>query len=138
MNPNTDYGRPDREQPSLHGRKFTPTPKFLGMAAAYFVCHIGPNFQVSLIFAFIGCPQSVFDTMLLFSSTLISLINIAPTLTNFEKFHPPQKKKNPPSTFIDSLDFFHPPLLVYQSYVLVFDKKSHPPRLFQPPCLLKI
>ena len=25
----------------------------------YFVCHIGPNFQISLICAFIGCPQSV-------------------------------------------------------------------------------
>ena len=28
-------------------------------------------------------------------STLISLINVEPTLTNFEKFHPPQKKKSP-------------------------------------------
>ena len=34
------------------------------------------------------------------SHTLISLINVEPTLTNFEKFHPPQKK-NPPSSFID-------------------------------------
>ena len=25
-------------------------------------------------------------------STLISLINVEPTLTDFEKFHPPQKK----------------------------------------------
>ena len=33
----TDYGRPERKKPSLHGRKFTPTPKFLGMAEAYFV-----------------------------------------------------------------------------------------------------
>ena len=52
----TDYGRPDGKLPSLHGRKFTPTPKFLGTAAVYFVCHIGPNFQISLIYAFIGCP----------------------------------------------------------------------------------
>ena len=52
----TDYGHPERKWPSLHGRKFTPTPKFLGMAAAYFVCHIGPFFQISLIYAFIGCP----------------------------------------------------------------------------------
>ena len=57
------------------------------------------------------------------------------TLTDFEKFHPPQK--NPPSTFIDFLDFFHPPLHVYCIYVLVFSKKSHPPRLFQPPRLLE-
>ena len=43
---------------SLHytAEKFTPTPKFLGMAAAYFVCHIGPFFQISWICAFIGCP----------------------------------------------------------------------------------
>ena len=33
-----------------------PNPKFLGTAAAYFVCHIGPIFQISLIYAFIGCP----------------------------------------------------------------------------------
>ena len=37
-------------------------------------------------------------------STLISLINVEPTITDFEKFHPPQNK-NPPSTFIDFLDF---------------------------------
>ena len=56
---NTDYGRPDRKQPSLHSRKFTPTSKFLGPAEAYFVCHIGPTFQISLIYNFIGRPQSV-------------------------------------------------------------------------------
>ena len=36
--------------------------------------------------------------------TLISLINVEPTLTNLKKFHPPQNK-NSPSTFIDFLDF---------------------------------
>ena len=39
-----------------YGRKFTPTTKFLGTTEAYFVCHIGPIFQISLIYAFIGCP----------------------------------------------------------------------------------
>ena len=66
--------------------------------------------------------------------TLISLINVKsrlPILKN-STLH----KKNPPSTFIDFLDFFHPPLHVYCIYVLVFSKKSHPPRLFQPPRLL--
>ena len=53
---NTDYGRPVRKSPSLHGWKSTPTPKFLGSGEAYFVCHIGPNFHISLIHAFIGCP----------------------------------------------------------------------------------
>ena len=52
----TDYGRPVRKSLSMHGRKSTPTPKFLGAAEAYFVCHISPNFQISLIYAFIGCP----------------------------------------------------------------------------------
>ena len=39
----TDYGRPERKYPSLHGRKFNTNPKFLGMANAYFV---GPIFQM--------------------------------------------------------------------------------------------
>ena len=42
----SDYGRLVRKSPSLHGRKST---KFLCTAKAYFVCHIGPNFQISLI-----------------------------------------------------------------------------------------
>ena len=51
-----NYGGPVKKLPSLHGQKSTPTPKFLGTAEAYFVCHISPNFQISLIYAFIGCP----------------------------------------------------------------------------------
>ena len=50
------YGCPERKLPSPLGRKFNPTPKFLGTAKAYFVCHTGPIFQISLIYAFIGCP----------------------------------------------------------------------------------
>jgi hypothetical protein len=56
MDQNTDYGRPEKKLPTLHGRKFNPNPKFLGTAEAYFVCHIGLIFQISLIYAFIGCP----------------------------------------------------------------------------------
>ena len=52
----TDYGRPVKKLPSLHGRKSNPNPKFLDMAEAYFVCYIGPKFYISLIYAFIGCP----------------------------------------------------------------------------------
>ena len=55
----TDYGRQMRKSPSLHSQKSTPTPKFLGTAKAYFVCHTTPNFQIFLIYAYIGCPQSV-------------------------------------------------------------------------------
>ena len=51
----TDYGRPVRKSTSLHVLESTPTPKFLGTAETYFVCHIGPNYQISLIYAFIGC-----------------------------------------------------------------------------------
>ena len=50
----TDYGRPESKSPSLHGWKFNPNPKFLGTAEADFVCHIGPIFQIPLIYAFIG------------------------------------------------------------------------------------
>ena len=63
LNHGTNYGHPERKQPSLHGRKFNPNPKFLGTAKAYLVCHIGPIFQISLIYAFIGCPQSVVPMM---------------------------------------------------------------------------
>ena len=76
------------------------------------------------------------------SSTLLSLINVEPTLTDFKKFHPPQNK-NPPSTFIEILDVstlhssFQPASFIRVMYVLVFSKKSHPPRLFQPPRLLE-
>ena len=51
-----DYRCQVSKLPSLHGQKSNPNPKFIGMAEAYFVCHIGPKFQVSLIYAFIGCP----------------------------------------------------------------------------------
>ena len=39
-----------------NSRKVNPNPKFLGTAKAYFVCHIGLFFQISLTYAFIGCP----------------------------------------------------------------------------------
>ena len=41
---------------ALHGWKLNPNPKFLGTAEAYYVCHIGLIFQISLIYAFTGCP----------------------------------------------------------------------------------
>ena len=50
----TDYGRPERKY--SHGLEFNPNPKFLGTAEAYFVYHVGPIFQISLSYAFIGCP----------------------------------------------------------------------------------
>jgi hypothetical protein len=56
MSETTDCGHPERKSISLNGRKSTPTTKFLGTVEAYLVCHIGPSFQISLIYAFIGCP----------------------------------------------------------------------------------
>ena len=44
----TDYGRPERKLPALHGHKFNPNPKFLGTAEAYFVCHIDPIIQMRI------------------------------------------------------------------------------------------
>ena len=64
----TDYGLPEGKQRLLHGRKFNHNPKFLGMAKAYLVCQIGPIFQISWIYVFIGCPQSVIATMAIFHS----------------------------------------------------------------------
>jgi len=58
--------------------------------------------------------------------TLISLINVEPMLTNFEKFHPPRLSISeifPPST---------PRLL---DLCTSFFQKFHPPRLFQAPLL---
>ena len=55
----TTDGCPERKQSSLHSGIFFPTPKLLGTAKAYFVCYIRPTFQISLIYAFMGCPQSM-------------------------------------------------------------------------------
>ena len=55
-NLNMDYGRPLRKLSSLQGQKSNPNHKFLGTADACFDGHIGPNFQIFLIYAFIGCP----------------------------------------------------------------------------------
>ena len=58
-------------------------------------------------------------------STLISLINVeARLLILKKKFHPP--RTFPPSTFIDFLDFFHPPLHVYCIYVQGVSTRSAP------------
>ena len=56
----TDYGRPERKYPSLQSRKFTPTPKCLGTAEAYFVGHIGLIFQISLIHASLGVRSPLY------------------------------------------------------------------------------
>jgi hypothetical protein len=58
-------------------------------------------------------------------------------LTEFEKLHPPQKK-NPPSTFIDFLDFFtlHSSFIRVM-YILFCTKKTHPPLLFPTSTFIK-
>ena len=52
----------------------------------------------------------------------------------WKKIHP--LHTFPPSTFIDFLDFFHPPLHVYCIYVLLFSKNPTLQVKFQPPRLL--
>ena len=79
--------------------------------------------------------------------TLISLINVGPTLTVFEKFHPPQKKIHSPLLLI--LRFFPPSTPHLLELCISFFHKippstfsdlanyAPPPRLFQPPRLLE-
>ena len=62
--------------------------------------------------------------------TLISLINVDTHLLILIFFHPP--RIFPPSTFIDFLDFFHPPLFDYCSYVLVFSKQNPKLHVYYP------
>ena len=92
----TDYGHPERKLPSLNCRKSTPTPKFLGTVEAYFVCHIGPNFQISLIYAFIGCPQSVLKIIRLYP---IFYLGKVPDFSQFNSMKPNLKKKSNPKDF---------------------------------------
>ena len=49
-------------------------------------------------------------------TTLISLINVEPTLTNFEKFHPPKKKNPPPRLLISLLKC----LILLQNLMTIF------------------
>ena len=52
--------------------------KFLGNNEKYFVCLIGPNFHISLINAFIWCPQSVLYPI----NKLHTCKSIKPSLSN--------------------------------------------------------
>ena len=72
-----DYGRPVKKSTSLHSLKSNPNPTYLVTAKAYFVCHISPNFHISLIFAFIGSPLSVLDPVIIkeLPSHLLDSIN---------------------------------------------------------------
>ena len=90
------------------------------------------------------------DNML---NTLISLINVGPTLTNFEKFNPPQKKIHPPRLLIPyifppstprllelCISFFHkipPSTFIPTSTFSDLANFAPPPHLFQPPPLLE-
>ena len=109
--------------PSLNGRKSTPTPKSLGTAEAYFVCHIGQNFQISLIYAFIGCPQSVdlgHDFCLFYKSKL----NTTPDSTgnSCTVNHP-----NPRFCFIKTFHFHKMTLIVTDTFVNLFKNFQSPP-----------
>ena len=84
----TDYRRPEKKQSSLHGQKFTPTPTFSDMAEAYFVCHVSPIFQISLIYAFIECLQSVCKFLGSFVGLILRSLQL-----HFESFQNFSKKK---------------------------------------------
>ena len=60
---------------------WTATSKFLGAARSYFVCHISPNFQISLIYVFIGCLQSVIVVIMVMENQNVSRTHPFPLLT---------------------------------------------------------
>ena len=104
-----------------------------------------------------GYPQISFTAQTV--NTHISLINVEPTLTNFEKFHPPQKKIPPPRLLISLLKclillqnlmtifltiilsyktlFYHKNWCYYPLHIWWFSIFGTPPRLFQAPRLLE-
>ena len=46
-----------------------------GTAKVYFVYHIGPNFKISMIYAFMGCPKSMgFGVVVLGSVDLCGIV----------------------------------------------------------------
>ena len=59
------WGRTKTSKPEVHSKveckaeNQLPLSKFLDTAEAYFACHISPNFQISLSFAFIVCPYDM-------------------------------------------------------------------------------
>ena len=59
-----------KKSPPLHGQKSAPTSKFLSTAEAYFVIHIGLNFQISLIYDFIIIMDKSFTNSFFFVSTV--------------------------------------------------------------------
>ena len=74
---------------------------------------------------------SLYGQIFLYLCTYFHLSNKREvTLTDFEKKILPSRIFQS-SMFIDFLDFFHPPLLVYCSYVLIFFQKI-PPFTFIP------
>ena len=97
-----------RKSPSLHGRKSNPNPKFLGTAEAYFVCHISPNFQISLNYAFIGCPQSVGRMFMIIINRYKNCFSVLPF--NFHRLVLPRFIKRAderaPAVQISRLQFF--------------------------------
>ena len=64
----TDYRHPVRKSPSLHSQKSNPNPKLLGTAEAYFVCHIGPKFQIFWFMSSLGVSS---PSLYLIASELI-------------------------------------------------------------------
>ena len=81
----------------LEGAKFVCL--FVSRFLLWYACCLTNHRPFSPLSPLLYCNQ-----LSLICITLISLINVEPTFTNFEKFHPPQNK-NPPSSFINFLDF---------------------------------
>ena len=81
----TNYGRPERKKPTLHSRKFTPTPKFLGTAEAYFVATSAQLFRYLWFMASLG--ESVWYEMTkqinLIFKIVIKILNLREKIAHF-------------------------------------------------------
>ena len=84
-----------------------PCPLFVPMSLHFLISHCCCH--VLLLSS--NTRQAFVWLLVIWLRTLISLIKVGSTLTDSK--NSTLHKKNPPSTFIDFLDFFHPPLFVY-------------------------
>ena len=85
------------------GRKSYPNPKFLSTAEAYFVCHISPKYQISLIHALFNFWT--IEEMLWYKLTFLSQ-NVRQLIYNNNQLRPRfiPIAENPPTKYVESTE----------------------------------